>query len=205
MWETNLTVYGSEQTQQNQLDLIFFNVESGPRGPFAPAWLEAATWRPYITGDYIRLDDLPYLEAIGLGVNFTDQLAPRFLLDANLEHKAREFHDGAGGSQTIDELDGTTTDARISVRVAATDQVMLTFALAHADQTVDGNQNSFRESREWTGSVGATKVYQSPGKLREWGIGTSNDPWTTSLTLSRGRTKYNAPDPSVDSNTKRQE
>ncbi len=43
VWETNLTVYGSEQTQQNQLDLIFFNVESGPRGPFAPAWLEAAT------------------------------------------------------------------------------------------------------------------------------------------------------------------
>ena len=37
------------------------------------------------------------------------------------------------------------------------------------------------------------------------GIGTSNDPWTTSLTLSRGRTKYNAPDPSVDPNTKRQE
>jgi len=33
VWETNGTLYGSEQKTQNQLDLIFFNIDSGPRGP----------------------------------------------------------------------------------------------------------------------------------------------------------------------------
>ena len=194
-------------SKRHKTNLILFSLTSirGRAGLYAPAWLEAASWRPYINGDYIRLDDLPYLEALGLGVNFMNPLTSRILLDANIEHKAREFHDGGGGSQTITELDGNTTDVRLAFRVAAADDVMLTFAIEHSDQTVDGKINSFRESREWTGSVGATKVYQAPGMLREWGVGAGNDPWTTSLTLSRGRTKYNAPDPSVDPATKRQE
>ncbi|MDA0261423.1 MAG: tetratricopeptide repeat protein [Proteobacteria bacterium] len=204
-WETNVTTYLSEQKTQNQLDLIFLRVDSGPRGPFAPAWRDGMSWRPYVVANYIRLDDLPYLEAGGLGVNFMSQLSPRFLLDTNLEYMDRNFHDGAGHSQTITELDGSTTDASVALRIAAADDVMLVFSLDHSDQTTDGNANSFRESREWTGSVGATKTYPGFSKLRDWGLSASNDPWSTSLTVSRGRTKYNAPDPSVDPATKRQE
>ena len=186
MWETNATLYASEQEQQNQLDRIFLNFDSGPRGPFAKGWLEAASWRPYVSGSYIRLDDVPYLEQLGLGINFMDQLSPRVLLDTNIEHSQRQFHDGAGGSRTITELDGSTTDARVAFRFALSDDAQLTLALDHTDQTVSGSGNSFRENHEWTGSVGVTKVYPGPRKLREWGVGTSNDPWTTSLTLARG-------------------
>ena len=168
VWETNATLYASEQEQQNQLDLIFLNFDSGPRGPFATGWLEAASWRPYVSGSYIRLDDVPYLEQLGLGVNFMDQLSPRVLLDTNIEHSQRQFHDGAGGSRTITELDGSTTDARVAFRFALSDDAQLTLALDHTDQSVSGSRNSFRENHEWTGSVGVTKVYPGPRKLREW-------------------------------------
>ena len=203
-WETNLTLYASEQQQQKQLDLIFFRFDSGPRGPFATAWIESLIWRPYVVGNLIRLDDVPYLESIGLGVNLMNQISPRVQLEANWETVERVFHDGAGGSRTITELDGMATDVGLTLRFAATEDTMLTFSLDLSDQTQD-RAKSFRESTEVTGSVGATKVYRGPAILRAWGIGTSTDPWTTSLTLSRSQTEFNAPDPSVDPNTKRQE
>ena len=179
-------------------------IDSGPRGPFAPAWLEAMAWRPYLVANYIRLDDLPYMESVGIGVNFMNQVSPRVQLEANAELLERGFHNGAGGSRTITQLDGSTADLGFTLRYAATEDTMLTFSLEHADQSAEGT-NSSRESREWTGSVGATKVYRAPRLLRDWGVGSSDDPWTTSLTLSRAQTEFNAPDPSVDPNTKRQE
>ena len=179
MWKTNATLHASEQEQQKQLDLIFLNFDTGPRGPFAKGWLEAASCRSYVSGSYIGLDDAPYLKQLGLGVNFMDQLSPRVLLDTSIEHSQRQFHDGAGGSRTITELDGSSPDARGAFRFALSDDAQLTLVLDHSDQTVSGSGNSFRENYEWTGSVSVIKVYPGPRILREWSVGSSSDPWTT--------------------------
>jgi hypothetical protein len=191
--ETNAIVFGSEQKDQKQLDLLFLSVNSGPRAKM----LTSATYRPYVVGNVVRLEDVPYLRSFGLGINLTNQFSSTFSGEFNAERLEQSFSNN-GRRATVTDQDGAQTEVRLRGRYRYNEDVQLSLGATAVDGDAD---RTFEATREYGVSLGATSAY-SPREL----VGLPNGgsaPWVTALTGARNITDYGAGNPSVDTNIKR--
>ena len=195
--ETNAIAFGSEQRDQKQLDLLFLSVDSGPRGKLMPNTLTNATYRPYVVGNIVRLEDVPYLRSFGAGINLTNQFSSSVSGELNAERLEQSFSNN-GRRGTVTDQDGPQTEVRLRGRYLYSEKVQLNLGATVVDEDADRN---FEASREYGLSLGATAAY-SPRELVGLPLGGSA-PWVTALTGARNVTDYGAGNPSVDTNVKR--
>jgi hypothetical protein len=160
---------------------------------FGPGWFENATFRPYLIANLARLDGVRYLEAFGIGGDYTHQFTPRWLIDLTVEAVERDFENGAAESRTIAEQSGSSVDVRLSTRYAATEMLMLNAAVGLINESAD--RAAFRASDGRFIQVGGTLTYDMPAWVKEAWL--MSEQWSTSLTIHRQLTDYEFPDPSV--------
>ncbi|MBM3509309.1 MAG: tetratricopeptide repeat protein [Alphaproteobacteria bacterium] len=200
-WGSNGTAYFSEQFDLDNLDLVFLRVDTGPRMKFGPGWFENATFRPYLIANMARLDGVRYLEAFGIGGDYTHQFTPRRLVDLTIEAIEREFENGAAESRTIAEQSGSSVDVRLSTRVAASEMLMLNAAVGLIGESAD--RAAFRASDGRFIQVGGTLTYDMPAWVKEAWL--MSEQWSSSLTIHRQLTDYEFPDPSVSTTVARED
>ncbi|MSP52525.1 MAG: hypothetical protein EXQ91_09110 [Alphaproteobacteria bacterium] len=212
-WESNGTAYISEQHRMGDLDLVFLRVDSGPRQRFAPGVFEDMTFRPYLIGNIARLDGVRYTQAGGFGGNITNQFNTRWFVELTGEFIEREFSNGAGGSRTISQQSGSQSDVRLSTRFAVTESILLSATGGVTGESAD--KFNFRSNYTRFLDIGVNKSYGAPdfvqvmlqeiSKETSGELKLSSEPWSTSITLHRGLTEYDSPDPSVSSTVVRTE
>jgi tetratricopeptide (TPR) repeat protein len=192
--ETNATLYASQQQEQNQLDLVYSTVTFGPRGQFLRDTIDNASWRPYVRGTMVTLDNAHYYWAYGAGVSIDKQFTPATTGEIEVKLEQRRF---SANSERPTARNQNSNDAELllSARHQVFDWLMLTANASAKNTDADESLNSNTE-----GSIGggAITYYSAPLSL-------TTQPWTTSLTGSLSYSRYHAPDSSVDPNRKRRD
>ena len=128
MLETDVLLYGSKQFSQHQLDLVFGEVKVGPRARFMRERFETVSWRPYVVGSMVHLDESPYFWSYGLGTTFDAAVTETTNGSLELSAKDRAFRADAG-RPTARNQSGQEYQATTDVQQQLTDSLLLTGTL----------------------------------------------------------------------------
>ena len=192
--ETNVLLYVSQQDHQHQLDLVFTEITSGPRGQFMREFIENASWRPHIIGSLVNLDDSPYYYSYGAGVDLDKQFTAKTngALSTSFVHKS---YRPDIGRTTARLQNGSETNLALDVRHQVTDAFVVTASTSTTN--LDTEDSRFANS-EYSLGLGASVTYGPPENVK-------TGPWTTSLSGAVLYTRYHAIDTDVDSFRKRKD
>jgi tetratricopeptide (TPR) repeat protein len=192
--ETELLLYGSRQFEQRQLDLVFAELKTGPRARFLREYLETTTWRPYVVGSMVNLDQSPYFYSYGIGSSFDATVAEATTGTLDVSARDRAFRADAG-RPTARNQSGQEYQATTDLRYQASDTLLLSGTLGWREISA---RQSLHSNREWEFGVGLTMTHPGPA-------GDAAPPWTSTLSGSYIETQYFAPDPAVDPNRVRRD
>lgn len=193
--ESSAVVYTAEQKDEKQLDLVFLALQSGPRLKFPGQRLATATYRPYVLGNLVRLDDLPYQRALGAGLSLANQFSPRLSGEAKAQYLDR-WYSNAGTRTTATGRDGPESSYEVSGRYVLMQNLMLNGTAAYSRESAASDFNS---NREFALTLGATAVYKVPVEMAM----NPSLSWTTGLSGARVLTDYDSADASVEENQAR--
>ncbi len=192
--ESNLLIYGSQQFNQHQLDLVFTELTIGPRTRLLREYMENASWRPHAIGAVVNLDDSPYYYSFGMGLDADKQFTDR--TNASLSTSIVRNQYRANSDRSTARLQtGTEIDFSVDVNHRANEILTLT---TNAGITNLDTRDSLHGNTEYSFGVGAVATYDPPE-------GVDTGPWTSSLTGEVFYSRYHAPDSSVDSFKKRKD
>ncbi len=190
--ETDALLYVSQQTSQHQLDMIFGEVTVGPRGQFMREYIENASWRPHAIGSFVHLDGSQYYYTYGAGIDLDKQFTSQTNGSFSTSFVRKNYRADSGRPAARFE-DGDEVEAEVNIYHQVTDSLMLTSFVGISNLGAERSQFS---NREVSLGVGTIVTYDAPYNL-------TNAAWTTSLNGAFYYTRYNQPDPVVDSFTKR--
>lgn len=192
--ETNVLLYGSGQSSEHQLDLVFAEITVGPRGQLMREYIENASWRPHIIGSTVNLDESPYYYTYGGGIDVDKQFTARTNGALNTSVVQKKYQADAGRT-TARMQNGLEAEVGANVRHQLLDNVALTGSAGVTNLDTD---ISLFANTEYSASAGASVTHGVP-KF----IGTG--PWTTSLSGTALYSRHHAPDPAVNSVKKRKD
>ncbi|MFS8038228.1 tetratricopeptide repeat protein [Xanthobacter sp. AM11] len=95
VWESNLSLYYSQQFQLSQLDLGFAEFNTGPRFALFPDAMPGSSVRPYIIAGGIALGGVGYLGTWGAGVSVYTPFSPFFAAEPFVEVRQRDYQNTA--------------------------------------------------------------------------------------------------------------
>ncbi|SLN12569.1 tetratricopeptide repeat protein [Oceanibacterium hippocampi] len=190
--ESNLTAYGTLQDQEDQLNLILLDADTGPRIPLPAGDLVGLSVRPFVTAGHIRLDDHEYSTMFGGGVGLDATVTPLFQMGFTGMVRSRQYSDGANRTSNSDQ-DGEEWTAKMDVhhRVGPDTRVSGSALFIFEGADVD-----HEESRTHGFTLSTTHNFRPEFAL-------TPAPWTVMVSGGLFVTHYDSPDPVVDPNVKR--
>jgi len=192
-FESGATVYASQQRGRHELDLVFAEVNTGPRFPFETDLAERASARPFIAAEVVGLNDARYMTTYGLGGTVSGTLAGQLITELSLRHKERRFRD-SGARPTNSDQNGGESGVGLNMRLPILDDHL--FNLALGAKSVTATDHHFA-NREFTALLGYTVSYAGYQFDKAAGA------WSSSLSVERKFIDYKEFDTAVDPNNKR--
>ena len=190
--ESDLLAYGAKYRDQDQLDLMYFEVKTGPRAPFLSDSFENMTIRPYVLVDYAWLEDATYFGGGGGGITFAKQFGPKWHASITPEHRFRR-HNNTNSRPTNEQLDGARTGVAMEVRYGPTRNSLIRAKAEIAEEDLDKDFNS---NLEIFLSLAFTLNYDAP-------LGVTRGKWSSTIVGSVRDTNYDSADPFIDPTRKR--
>lgn len=186
--ESGLTVYGSRQRTQRQLDILFGELTVGVRHPYWQSWFDGASIKPFVLLNSVFLGDSYYQTGWGLGVEttlpWTDRIASTFILDVKREEFTSDSERPNAAGQT-----GYESALRIRSSWTILDNLQLSNRLEVINQTAIEDFNAYTE---YLFGLGVTR-------LIDWKPFTE-DPLALAWNGSRSLSQYHDVNTSVDAN-----
>jgi len=105
--------------------LVFSEISMGPRGQFLREFIENASWRPHIVASIVILDDSPYYETYGAGVDIDKQFTAKTNGSVSASYVQKTYRADAGRT-TARLQNGAEADLEGNVGYRVNDKVMLT-------------------------------------------------------------------------------
>lgn len=112
VWETNGFFYATEQQDEDQVELVLFAVDAGPRAALPSDVLPGTFIRPYATADQIFLGDSHFLQSVGIGVTVTKAYPGNASTEVDFRFRLRDF-DSSSANTTATGQNGSETQLRI--------------------------------------------------------------------------------------------
>ena len=194
VWETNGFFYVTEQKDEDQVELLLFAVDAGPRAALPSDVLPGAFIRPYATADQVFLGDSHFLQSVGVGVTVTKEYPGNASTEVDFRFRLRDF-DSSSTNTTATGQNGSETQLRIGGNYMPAERWTLGGFGQIRKQEADEDKN---QNIEYLASVTVARNYFAPFAMTE-------APWTSSFTASLGYTRFDQPDPLVDSGRARAE
>jgi tetratricopeptide (TPR) repeat protein len=190
--ETAFQGYGAKQSSEEDFDLLYFDLASGPRFVVPPDWMEGLSVRPYLQLTYVHLGNARLNTAVGGGLELKKEISET--ANASLGYSVQDFsyHNTALRSRLTD-LDGQRHEVKFDFAFSVLNNLLVNvrerIAVLNAHQPYESNWSA--------GSlVGATVSYDAP-------FGITADRWVSSVTAEYVMARYEAPDPAIDPGTTR--
>jgi tetratricopeptide (TPR) repeat protein len=192
-FETGATAYASQQRSQHSLDLLFLEINSGPRFPLESELARNASTRPFLSLEVVGLADARYMTTYGLGGTIKGDFGQHLMGEFSLRHKERRFRD-SGARPTNSDQNGGESSLRLNTRLALNSDNIIDMTVAA--KTLTATDHHFA-NREFSALLGYTLNYE--------GIRLDNKagPWSSSLSFERKFIDYKEFDTAVDPTNKR--
>ena len=187
VWEVNGFAYGTEQTDEDQVDLFLLALDVGPRAPLPSDLVPGATLRTYVTTDQIWLGQSHFLQSIGVGATVEKAYSGGAQTDVDFRVRFRDF-DSDSTNANVTGQNGVETQLRIGGSYLPAESWTVGGFGQIRKQEADEKKN---ENIEYLLSITAARNYAAPFALTE-------APWTSSLSTAASYTRYDEADPLVD-------
>lgn len=90
--ESELQFYTSRQFQVAEANVVYLDFTTGPRtSPFETGFFDDLTWRPFVTGRHVNVQDVTSYWAWGAGLEFGAPLGPQIAGTLSAFGRRREF------------------------------------------------------------------------------------------------------------------
>ncbi len=186
--ESDLAFYGSRQFQVSEANVYLLDFTTGPRtSPFEDGWLNDMTVKPFFTGRYVSVNNLPSYWAWGAGMEAATPLGPQINSALTVFGRRREFQNNADAPFN-DLSSGNEAVAALDFRVELTRYMTLSLNGAFTRYIADSDFQSYTEF----GVGGAMQVrFTDP-------LGINGRIWSATASGSTTQAAYDAPDPTVN-------
>lgn len=129
--ESELQFYTSRQFQVTEANVVYLDFTTGPRtSPFETGFFDDMTWRPFLTGRYVNVQDATSYWAWGAGVEFGAPLGPQIFGTLSTFGRRREFVNSVN-APTNNQSSGNEGVVSAEFRVELTDYMTMTLAGAY--------------------------------------------------------------------------
>lgn len=188
MFESDLGFYGSRQFQVSEANVYLFDLTTGPRtSPFDEGLLSDMTVKPFFTGRYVSVNNLPSYWAWGAGMEATTPLGPQINSALTVFGRRRAFLNNPD-APTNDLSSGDEAVAVLDFRIELTRYMTLSLNSAFTRYIADVDFQSYTEF----GVGGAMQVrFADP-------LGINGRIWSATASGSTAQAAYDAADPAVD-------
>jgi hypothetical protein len=192
--ETQLLGYMTQQSHEQDYDLVYIDASVGPRGRFMPDVFEYVTWRPHITLTHVALAESSYYQAYGAGLTFDKQFSPA--ATGSIEFNTEDRHYRADAERTTARLNsGHVSEVSGKLQYLVNRSLRVGGKMEYSQTAAEV---SFNSNRKFTVGVNASVNYDAP-------ISFGVETWNTSFDTSVSDVAYRAADPTVDPNRKRRD
>ncbi len=194
LMETNAGVYITRQFSVDDLDIIYGEVNTGPRVHVAPG--SGITIRPYLSASYLMLSEDPYQGTIGGGARLSVPLNQQLSLGLEASGRYADYR-SSGLRPTADNLDSREIAAEAELMFQPLDNLRLSSG-AHG-RFIDARAD-FQSYNEFGVRVTASFDILAPVSLT-----TGPSEWTFVLD-TRGMTRdYDAPNTIVSTQSREEQ
>lgn len=129
--ESELQFYTSRQFQVTEANVVYLDFTTGPRtSPFETGFFDDLTWRPFLTGRYVNVQDATSYWAWGAGVEFGAPLGPQIFGTLSTFGRRREFLNSVN-APTNNQSSGNEGVVSAEFRVELTAYMTMTLAAAY--------------------------------------------------------------------------
>ena len=189
--DTDLFVFGSKQSDQDQVDVLFLELVVGPRFRVLSEGSADTLVRPFVLGSAVHLGDDALYASFGGGVEVSRQVNDGLGVTMRYDLRKKNFDDNASRPNASNE-NGVEHSLQASAAISITPTVN---AFARTRLKFRNTQVDYEANREYGGLAGLSVSYEPP-------VGDPSRRWLTSVSSEFSYVKYKAPDPAV-SPTKR--
>jgi len=191
--DTDLFVFGSKQSEQDQVDVLFLELVAGPRFRVSSEESGDTLVRPFVSGNAVHLGDEILYASLGGGVEVSRRVNEGLGVTLRYDIRKKRFDDNASRPNASDE-DGVEHSAQVTAAISITQTIN---AFARVRLKAHNAWVEYEANREYGGLAGVSISYQPP-------IGNPTRRWLTSFSSELSLLKHDAPDPAISS-TKRRE
>jgi len=194
--EATGTLYQSAYFRHEQLNLGIAELTAGPRFTLDRIGIEHATFRPYLMGTYVMLDQSSFMAGGGGGVELAKTFDWGTLARLFYEHEERGYSN-ASFHPTASAFDGNIDVVRFlaSQPIGSASTLDLVLRYVHEKtRFASDTDNQYRIKASYTVRYGGFLDPGFSGVAR---------PWETSLEAGHDWIPYDAPNPAIDKHTAR--
>ncbi len=185
--DTRISFYEAKQQDQEQLDLYYLRLSSGPRTAFAPDLLEGVFVRPYGQADYTWLENSTYSASFGGGIEAEIPIGTRNALGLDMQLRQNIYRNSADRPRNSQQ-DSLDKEISATFRHQTNRQSSIGINLRYLLRTARVSSNSYRQ-------LAATGF---------WAVGFASplqdlpSPWKVSLAVTRQTKAYRGIDLTID-------
>ena len=191
--ESELQFYASRQFQVAEANVIYLDFTTGPRtSPFETGFFDELTWRPFLTGRYVNVQDATSYWAWGGGLEFGAPLGPQIASTLSVFGRRREFVNTVN-APTNNQSSGDEGVVSLEFRVELTSSMTMTLNGVFTRFLAMTPGQSYGE----VVLGGAMEVrFADP-------LSINGRNWSVTASLGTAAAVYDQPDPLVSSTTAR--
>lgn len=207
-WVSNLSAYTKHYDEATEIDLDYLSLSTGPQlflGPLLrPNWL----LNPFIAATAVSLDGEDYQDALDLGLKTQRYIGDTVTLGSAVRYSKQHFNDSETRTGASDRSGGGFA---INVDLS---KIFANKVRAYVDVGggVRNAQQAFEARDTVSVALGAQKSFALPQPRLDAGLGSGWLPrelmprrWSTDVSLGFDDIDYDAPDPSIQPDTRRQD
>ena len=191
---TDLFAFGSKHLEQDQVDVLFVELVTGPRFRVGSEGSGNTLIRPFVSGNVIHLGEDVLYASFGGGLEVSSQVNDKLGLTIRYDARDKRFDDNTSRPNASDE-DGVEQSGQVTAAFAISPAVN---AFARARLKAHDARVDYEANREYGGLAGLSVSYEPP-------IGNPSRRWLTSVSSEFSYVEYDAPDPAVSPTTKRED
>lgn len=194
--ESNFTAYGNRQFQITQANIALLDLNTGPRFRAFRDSFEDVTFRPFLAAGYVWVNDTPYYGSYGAGVESGILLSDRLRNTTIVAWRQLNYPDTNYLPQNS-LFTGLQLSANTNFQYKISSSVT-GYVFGNA-QRYANTQSTPWQSYMLEG-VGAAVSYRFVDPIFKTQL-----PWNVTLSAAQQWWQYDAPDPTIDPNTGRQQ
>lgn len=186
-WESDFKGYGAKQITEEDFDLVFLELTSGPRFVIPASLVDGVTVRPYLQFDYIRLGDSRLDYAKGGGFDVKKEFSDTAYASVGYNVQDLAYRNTALRPR-LSDLDGVQHQGKFEIASALWDNLLLNFK---ERLTWLNAHQPYERNLALASTVTLAIAYDAP-------LGLTSERWVSSASAEYEMARYEAPDPSID-------